>query len=162
MKGHKEMLAILNRLLAGELAARDQYFIHARMYENWGYRRLYERVWHEMHDEAEHADWLIRRILFLEGVPEMTPAAPLKIGRDVPGMLQNDLAVELQVVAELRAAIGRAEALGDYVTREGLEKMLDDTEEDHAHWLEQQLGLIAMVGLQNYLQSQIAGGAASS
>lgn len=161
MKGNKEILAILNQLLAGELAARDQYFIHARMYENWGYRRLHERIWHEMHDETEHADWLIRRILFLEGTPEMTPAAPLKIGRDVPGMLQNDLAVEYQVVADLRAAIGRCEALGDYVTREGLEKMLDDTEEDHAHWLEQQLGLIAMVGLKNYLQSQLDGSAAS-
>ena len=159
MKGHKEIIAELNRLLAGELAARDQYFIHSRMYENWGYQRLFERIGHEMHDETEHADWLIRRILFLEGTPQMTPAA-LKIGRDVPEMLKNDLAVEHQVVADLKAVIARCEALGDYVTREGLEKMLDDTEEDHAHWLEQQLGLIGMVGLQNYLQSQI-GDAAS-
>jgi len=162
MKGNKEVIDILNRLLAGELAARDQYFIHARMYENWGYKRLYERVWHEMHDETGHADWLIRRILFLEGTPGMVPAAPLRIGRDVPGMLQNDLAVEIEVVAALRAAIARCEALGDYVTREGLEKLLDDTEEDHAHWLEQQLGLIAMVGLKNYLQSQMGEGSAAS
>lgn len=162
MKGNKEIIGILNRLLAGELAARDQYFIHARMYENWGYQRLFARVWHEMHDETEHADWLIRRILFLEGTPEMVPASPLRIGRDVPGMLHNDLAVEVEVVAELRAAIARCEALGDYVTREGLEKLLDDTEEDHAHWLEQQLGLIAMVGLKNYLQSQMGGDAAAS
>jgi len=161
MKGHKEVIAELNRLLAGELAARDQYFIHARMYENWGYKRLFDRIWHEMNDETEHADWLIRRILFLEGVPEMTPASPLKIGRDVPSMLRSDLAVERQVVADLKAVIARCEALGDYVTREGLEVLLDDTEEDHTHWLEQQLGLIEMVGLKNYLQSQIGDADAS-
>lgn len=161
MKGSKEIIAALNRLLAGELAARDQYFIHARMYENWGYRRLFERIWHEMHDETEHADWLIRRILFLEGSPEMAPAAPLKIGKDVPQMLKNDLAVEYQVVADLKAVIARCEAVGDYVSREGLEKMLDDTEDDHAHWLEQQLGLIEMVGLKNYLQAQLDGSGAS-
>lgn len=161
MKGSKEIIAALNRLLAGELAARDQYFIHARMYENWGYRRLFERIWHEMHDETEHADWLIRRILFLEGAPEMTPAAPLKIGKDVPQMLKNDLAVEYQVVADLKAVIARCEAVGDYVSREGLEKMLDDTEDDHAHWLEQQLGLIEMVGLKNFLQAQLDDSGAS-
>ena len=155
MKGSKEVIAILNKLLAGELAARDQYFIHARMYENWGYGKLFERIWHEMHDETEHADWLIRRILFLEGTPEMVPASPLKIGKDVESMLRNDLAVEYEVVAELKSAIARCEALGDYVTREMLEQMLDDTEEDHAHWLEKQLGLICMVGLKNYLQSQM-------
>jgi bacterioferritin len=162
MKGSKEIVGILNHLLAGELAARDQYFIHARMYENWGYARLFERIWHEMEDETGHADWLIRRILFLEGTPEMKPASPLTIGKDVPGMLKNDLAVEYQVVADLKKAIARCEALGDYVTREGLEQMLDDTEEDHAHWLEKQLGLIEMVGIRNYLQSQMAGSDAAS
>lgn len=161
MKGNKEIIAVLNQLLAGELAARDQYFIHARMYENWGYGRLFERIWHEMQDETEHADWLIRRILFLEGVPEMVPASPLRIGKDVQQMLKNDLAVEYEVVAALKDAIARCEAAADYVTREGLEKMLDDTEEDHAHWLEQQLGLIEMLGLKNYLQSQMAGGTSS-
>ncbi len=157
MKGHKDVIAALNRLLAGELAARDQYFIHARMYENWGYTRLYERVWHEMHDETGHADWLIRRILFLDGTPEMVPTSPLKIGKDVPQMLGNDLEVEIQVVAELRQAIALCESRGDYVSREGLEKLLDDTEHDHAHWLEQQLGLIERIGLKNYLQSQMGG-----
>lgn len=161
MKGNKEIIGILNELLAGELAARDQYFIHARMYENWGYQRLFERIWHEMHDETEHADWLIRRILFLDGKPAMVPASPLKIGKDVPEMLKSDLAVEYQVVADLKRAIARCEAVGDYVTREGLEKMLDDTEEDHAHWLEQQLGMIDMIGLKNYLQSQLGGSGAS-
>ncbi len=161
MKGNKEIIGILNELLAGELAARDQYFIHARMYENWGYQRLFERIWHEMHDETEHADWLIRRILFLDGKPAMVAASPLKIGKEVPEMLKSDLAVEYQVVADLKRAIARCEAVGDYVTREGLEKMLDDTEEDHAHWLEQQLGMIDMIGLKNYLQSQLGGSGAS-
>lgn len=159
MKGNKEIIGLLNGLLAGELMARDQYFIHARMYENWGYQKLFERIWHEMHDETEHADWLIKRILFLDGQPEMDPAASMKIGRNVPEMLQSDLAVEYEVVAELKKVIARCEALGDYVTREILEKMLDDTEEDHAHWLEKQIRLIDMVGLQNYLQSQMGGGA---
>ena len=161
MKGNKEIIGILNELLAGELAARDQYFIHARMYENWGYQRLFERIWHEMHDETEHADRLIRRILFLDGKPAMVAASPLKIGKEVPEMLKSDLAVEYQVVADLKRAIARCEAVGDYVTREGLEKMLDDTEEDHAHWLEQQLGMIDMIGLKNYLQSQLGGSGAS-
>lgn len=156
MKGHQEIIDLLNQLLAGELMARDQYFIHARMYENWGLNRLYERVWHEMHDETGHADWLIRRILFLEGQPEMRAATPMRIGRDVSEMLQFDLDVELKVVADLRQAMGRCEALADYVTRDGLLQLLDDTENDHTHWLEQQLGLIGRVGLPNYLQSQMA------
>lgn len=160
MKGNKEIIGMLNGLLAGELMARDQYFIHARMYENWGYQKLFARVFHEMQDETEHADWLIKRILFLDGTPVGVPSSPLNIGKDVQEMLKNDLAVEYQVVAELKQVIARCEALGDYVTREMLEKMLDDTEEDHAHWLEQQIGLIDMIGLKNYLQSQM-GGAAS-
>ncbi|MBA3996697.1 MAG: bacterioferritin [Candidatus Accumulibacter sp.] len=157
MKGNKEIIGMLNGLLAGELMARDQYFIHARMYENWGYQKLFARVFHEMQDETEHADWLIKRILFLDGTPVGVPSSPLTIGKDVPEMLKNDLAVEYQVVAELKQVIARCEALGDYVTREMLEKMLDDTEEDHAHWLEQQIGLIDMIGLKNYLQSQMGG-----
>ncbi|HJW02420.1 MAG TPA: bacterioferritin [Azospira sp.] len=166
MKGHAEVIDLLNQLLAGELMARDQYFIHARMYENWGLTKLFARVWHEMADETEHADWLIRRILFLEGTPAMTPAmtpaTPLKIGKKVPEMLKSDLAVEYSVVKALKQAIARCEALGDYVTREMLEKMLDDTEEDHAHWLEQQLGLIDMLGLENYLQAQLGTSPAAS
>lgn len=165
MQGNPEIIALLNGLLAGELMARDQYFIHARMYENWGYRKLHERIWHEMEDETGHADWLIRRILFLEGTPQVVPSPAPKVGKDVPEMLRNDLAVEYAVVAELKQAIARCEALGDYVTREMLERMLDDTEEDHAHWLEKQLGLIERVGLANYLQVQLSegsGGGASS
>lgn len=155
MKGNKKVIATLNALLADELAARDQYFIHSRMLSEWGLVKAAERIAHEMEDETQHADALIRRILFLEGVPAMS-LSKLTIGTDLPDIFAKDLAVELQVVKNLREAIAPCEAEQDYVSREMLEKMLDDTEEDHAHWLEQQLGLIKFVGLQNYLQSQMA------
>ena len=153
MQGNPQVIDSLNQLLAGELAARYQYFIHSRMLSEWGLSKLAERIGHEMSDETGHADVLIRRILFLEGTPAMVPA-PLNIGSDVPSILRNDLAVELQVVAKLRQAIALCEQLGDYVTRERLAPLLDDTEIDHAHWLEQQLRLIQLMGLPNYLQSQ--------
>lgn len=153
MQGNPKIIDTLNQLLAGELAARDQYFIHSRMLSEWGLTKLAERIGHEMLDETGHADVLIRRILFLEGKPAMVPAA-LNVGGDVTSILQNDLAVELQVVADLRQAIAQCEQESDYVTRELLLPMLDDTEIDHAHWLEQQLRLIQMMGLQNYIQSQ--------
>ncbi|AUM01143.1 bacterioferritin [Rhodocyclaceae bacterium] len=156
MKGNKKVIAALNALLADELAARDQYFIHSRMLSEWGLAKAAERIAHEMEDETRHADALIRRILFLEGVPAMSPSK-LTVGKDLPDIFAKDLAVEMLVVKNLREAIALCEAEQDYVTREILEKMLDDTEEDHAHWLEQQLGLIKLVGLQNYLQSQMAG-----
>jgi bacterioferritin len=155
MKGDAKVIETLNRLLTGELSAADQYFTHSRMYDNWGFKRLYERIGHEVHDELEHADKLIRRILFLEGTPDLSKRDPLRIGHDVPQMLRNDLDLELAVVSALRDAIAYCESVKDYVTREVLEAMLDDTEEDHAHWLEQQLGLIDKVGLKNYLQSQM-------
>lgn len=153
MQGNPIIIDTLNQLLAGELAARDQYFIHSRMLSEWGLSTLAERIGHEMQDETGHADVLIRRILFLEGTPAMVPAA-LNIGNDVVSILQNDLAVELQVVDDLRKAIKLCEQHGDYVSREQLLPMLDDTEIDHAHWLEQQLRLIQLMGLQNYIQSQ--------
>jgi bacterioferritin len=155
MKGNKKVITALNALLADELAARDQYFIHSRMLSEWGLAKAAERIAHEMEDETQHADALIRRILFLEGVPAMSPSK-LTVGKDLPDIFTKDLAVEMLVVKNLREAIALCEAEQDYVTREILEKMLDDTEEDHAHWLEQQLGLIKLVGLQNYLQSQMA------
>lgn len=161
MKGDKKIINVLNQLLAGELTAIDQYFIHSEMYKNWGLERLYERIHHEVEDEREHARRLIARILFLEGTPDLATRQPLKVGADVPQMLKNDLAVELSVVKALRSAIADCEKAQDYVSREMLEGLLDDTEEDHAHWLEQQLGLIAMVGLENYQQSQIGDAAAS-
>ena len=155
MQGKPIIIAELNKLLAGELSAIDQYFIHSRMYQDWGYSKLFERISHESDEEKQHASWIIERILFLEGRPEMALREPLHIGKTVPEMLQNDLELEYSVVKNLKAAIKLCEAEQDYQTREMLEKQLDDTENDHAYWLEKQLRLIDQIGLQNYLQSQI-------
>jgi bacterioferritin len=155
MKSNNQVIDRLNKLLAGELTAMDQYFIHSRMYENWGFNKLYERINHEMQDETGHADALIKRILFLEGVPNLSVRNPLAVGSTVPDMLKNDLALEMQVISALKEAIAYCESVNDYVTREILEGMLEDTEDDHTHWLEKQLGLIDRIGLQNYLQSQM-------
>ncbi len=154
MKGHPKIIDYFNFLLAGELAARDQYFIHSRMYHEWGYTKLFERIGHEMQDETDHADALIRRILLLEGTPQMVPSA-IRVGKDVPEMLQFDLDTEFEVRDNLKKGIALCEEVGDYVSREILRVQLEDTEEDHAHWLEQQLGLIKRLGIQNYLQSQL-------
>ena len=155
MQGKPIIIAELNKLLAGELTAIDQYFIHSRMYQDWGYSKLFERISHESEEEKQHASWIIERILFLEGIPEMSLREPLHIGKTVPEMLQKDLELEYSVVKNLKAAIKLCEAEQDYQTREMLEKQLDDTENDHAYWLEKQLRLIDQIGLQNYLQSQI-------
>jgi bacterioferritin len=155
MKGNDQVIAYLNTLLAGELSAIDQYFIHSRMYENWGFSKLYERIAHEVLDETNHADALIKRILFLEGTPDLTKRDPLHVGSTVEEMLKNDLALELQVVADLRKVMAFCESVQDYQTRAILQAMLKDTEDDHTYWLEQQLGMIERIGLQNYLQSQI-------
>lgn len=155
MKGDAKVIEYLNKLLAGELTAIDQYFCHSRMYQNWGLNKLYERIEHERTDEVGHAEALIKRILFLEGTPNLAARDPLKIGKDTPEMLRNDLALELSVIDALKGAIAYCETARDYETREILRKMLEDTEEDHAHWLEQQLWLIEKTGLQNYLQSQM-------
>ncbi len=155
MKGSEKVIKQLQMLLRGELAARDQYFTHSRMYDDWGLSRLYERLDHEMEEETEHADALIRRILFLQATPDLSQQDPLRIGADVPSMLKNDLDVEYEVTAALKKAIAVCEEEQDYQTREILEVMLKDTEEDHAYWLEQQLGLIKKIGLKNYLQSQM-------
>lgn len=154
MKGDSRVIDILNKLLTNELSAADQYFIHSRMYQDWGFNKLYERIAHETQEELEHATRLVERILFLEGIPDVASREPLNIGRDVPAMLKNDLAVEYDVANQLKDAIAFCEQVKDYQTREILEVLLKDTEEDHAYWLEQQLGLIDKVGLQNYLQSQ--------
>ena len=155
MKGNKKIIDTLNQLLAGELTSMDQYFTHSRMYEDWGLSKLYERINHEMDDEKQHADLLIKRILFLQGVPAVGNRSPLKIGKDVREMLKNDLELEYSVITALREAITACEQEKDYQTREILETMLADTEEDHTYWLEQQLGLIEKIGIENYLQSQM-------
>lgn len=157
MQGSKLVIDRLIALLTAELTAADQYFAHSRMYANWGYFRLYERVAHEREEELEHADKLIRRILFLEGVPDVGARGTLTIGKDVPEMMKNDLAYELMVVRELRDAIVLCEKEKDFETRAILRELLSDTEEDHTHWLEQQLGLIDKLGLPNYLQSATGG-----
>jgi len=155
MKGDKKILDILNGLLAGELAATDQYLIHGEMYAHFGLPRLSEKSLHESDHERLHARALIQRILFLEGVPEMTKRNPLNIGKNVPEMLKSDLAVEYHVVGELKKAIAACEKAQDYVTRDMLGVQLEDTEMDHAYWLEQQVRLIDRVGLANYQQSQM-------
>jgi bacterioferritin len=153
MKGNQKVIDLLNTLLAGELTAMDQYFIHSRMYEDFGLTRLYNRIAHEMQDETDHADQMIKRILFLEGTPNLVTRDPIHVGRDVPEMLQNDLNLEYQVVKNLRDGIALCEAEGDFETRQMLLKQLEDTELDHTYWLEQQLGLIEKMGLANYQQA---------
>lgn len=154
MQGHPEIIECLNALLRGELAARDQYFIHSRQYEDLGLLRLYERINHEMEEETQHADDILRRILFLQGKPDMRPLE-FTPGESVEEMLRKDLQTEYTVQANLKAAMALCEAHRDYTSRDILLKQLRDTEEDHAYWLEKQLSLIEKVGLQNYLQAQM-------
>ena len=154
MKGDKAVIDYMNELLAGELAARDQYFIHSRMYAEWGFNKLFERLNHEMAEETEHAEQFVRRILMLEGTSTVVPTG-LNIGSDLVSMLKADLNTELEVREALKKGIKLCEEKQDYVTRDIMVKQLSDTEEDHAHWLEQQLRLIEMVGLENYKQSQL-------
>lgn len=155
MQGNPIIIDALNRLLGNELAAMDQYLIHSEMYLDWGLHKLHARIAHEFEDEKSHALTLIRRILFLQGTPDMKTREPIQVGRDVPTMLENDLKVEISVTAMLKEAIALCEKHQDFVTRKELLVLLDDTEMDHAHYLEQQLRLIQMMGLQNYLQSQM-------
>ena len=154
MKGHAAVIDYFKLLLKGELAARDQYFVHSRIYEDLGFSKLYERINHEMEEETQHADALLKRILFLEGVPDMRPNA-FTFGQAVVDMLKLDLALEYEGRAALSTGIALCEQHQDYQSRDILLAQLKDTEEDHAYWLEVQLGLIDKVGLQNYLQAQI-------
>lgn len=155
MKGKQAIIDGLNDLLVYELTAMDQYFVHSRMYEDMGLSKLFERIDHEFDDEKGHAAVLIERILFLEGKPDLTKRDPLNIGATVPEMLQSDLDIEYGVQAALKEVMALCEAEKDYVTRDQLLVLLDDTETDHAYWLEKQLRLIKMTGLENYLQSQM-------
>ena len=153
MKGHPDVVDYLKFLLRGELAARDQYFIHSRRYEDMGLKALFHRIDHEMQEETQHADALLRRILFLGGMPDMRPN-PFTPGTTVVEMLQKDLAVEYEVRDALQKGMELCESVRDYVSRDLLLAQLRDTEEDHAYRLEKQLGLIEKMGLPNYLQSQ--------
>ena len=156
MKGNQKVIDTLNKLLTNELSAADQYFIHARMYEDWGLNKLFERIKHESEEELQHATALVQRILFLEGMPDVASREALNIGKDVPSMLNSDLAIEYDVGKQLKDAIALCEVEKDFQTREILQVLLKDTEEDHTYWLEQQLGLIDKVGIQNYLQTQMS------
>ena len=158
MKGDKKIIDILNKLLAGELTAVDQYLIHGEMYADLGLTALAQKSLHESEHERQHARAIIQRILFLEGTPDLAKRDPLKLGKNVPAMLKADLGLEYHVVGELKKAIAACEIAQDYVTRDMLCLQLDDTEVDHAYWLEQQIRLIDLVGLQNYQQAQMAAG----
>ncbi len=154
MKGHPDVINILNEVLTAELTGINQYFVHARMCENWGYQRLYQVLRAESIDEMKHADDLIKRILYLEGVPNVQRLFKVNIGETVPEQLKSDLGVEREAVDRLNKAIELCRTHGDNGTRHMLEEMLT-SEEHHLDWLESQLSLIAQIGEANYLAQQI-------
>ena len=154
MQGDAEILEILNDVLTAELTAINQYFIHAKMCGNWGYDRLAEHIRDESIDEMKHADSLIERILFLEGVPNMQRLYPVRVGETVKEQFELDLQVEVEAVKRFNDGIALAVEVGDNATRHMLEEMLV-SEEDHADWLETQLEAMRQVGEQNYLAQQL-------
>ena len=154
MKGDPKVIAHLNTILKNELTAINQYFLHARMLKDWGLTRLGEHEYHESIDEMKHADQLIERILFLEGLPNLQDLGKLRIGQNVQEILEADLAMEHQAHPDLKAAVAYSEEVGDYVSRQLFDYILK-SEEEHIDWLETQLGLLERVGLANYQQSQI-------
>jgi len=153
MKGAKDVLAQLNKVLTNELTAINQYFLHARMYQHWGFERLGKHEYDESVDEMKHADKLVKRILLLDGLPNLQDLHKLKIGEDVPEGLAADLGLERGSRATLIDAIAVCEKVQDYVSRALLREILDDTEK-HIDYLETQLALVKKIGLENYLQSQ--------
>ena len=155
MKGVPQVVNTLNELLAGELMAVDQYLAHGEIYSDLGLLRLAEHTLHESEHEREHARAIIQRILFLEGEPDLASRHPMTIGKSVGEMLKNDLQIEYQVADHLKKAVEICEANQDFVSRDMLVKQIEDTEMDHAYFLEKQIRLIELVGLENYLQSQL-------
>ncbi len=156
MKGNAKVIESLNEILTGELTAINQYFIHAKMCANWGFERLAHKNREESIGEMKHADSIIERILFLDGVPNMQRLEKVRVGETVHEQLKLDLKLEEVAIARLNKAIAQAVDAADNTTRELLEEILV-SEEDHVDWLEAQLGLIKQVGEQNYLAQQIRG-----
>ncbi len=154
MKGDAKVIEFLNKVLYNELTAINQYFLHARMFKNWGYKELAEHEYHESIDEMKHADRLIERILFLEGLPNLQHLGKLRIGENALECIQGDLDLELMAVQDLRAAIAHSEGVADYVSRDLFKEILR-SEEDHIDWLETQLSLVKDIGAERYLQSKM-------
>ena len=160
MKGDATVIGHLNRALYNELVAINQYFLHARMFKNWGLKELADHEYHESIDEMKHADKLIERILFLDGLPNLQNLGKLMIGESPREAIACDLQLEMLALPDLKAGIVHCEQVGDYVSRELLEDILE-SEEEHIDWLETQLSLIERIGEANYLQSKMGGGSAS-
>lgn len=154
MKGDDKIIAHLNQVLKNELTAINQYFLHSRMFRDWGLNKLAEHEYAESVDEMKHADQIIERILFLEGLPNVQDIGKVMIGEDVKEALECDLRMEMKAIPDLRIAVADAEQLNDYVSRDLFRGILD-AEEEHVDWLETQLALIDKIGLPNYLQAQM-------
>lgn len=154
MKGDARVIELLNTVLGNELIAINQYFLHSRMYKDWGLKELAEHEYHESIDEMKHADAITERILFLEGVPNLQDLGKLLIGENTKEMLECDLKIEMKAIGDLKEGIKYAESIGDYVSRDLFKDILE-SEEGHIDWLETQLGLIDKVGIENYQQSMM-------
>ena len=154
MKGDTKVIAYLNKVLGNELVAINQYYLHAKMFQDWGLNELYEKAYHESIDEMKHADRLIERILFLEGLPNLQDLGKLSIGETTEEIFSCDLGLELNGMADLKEAIPYCESVADFVSRDLFRDILSD-EEEHVDWLETQISLIEKIGIQNYLSEKM-------
>jgi len=154
MQGNSDIIERLNNILKNELTAINQYFLHSRICKDWGMERIAHKEYHESIDEMKHADQLMERILFLEGLPNLQDLGKLYIGQDIEEVMRCDLRMEMEAIPDLREAIAFCEGERDYVSRELLEDILE-SEEEHVDWLETQLGLLEKMGKQNYIQAQV-------